>query len=198
MELLFSNEALLAGALMFLIFVIVLIDVLIYEDTPASVVIFAGICLIGLAGGALYYLDIMSTIADKAFDKKQITKETYDNFKKSSHIFLYLFPFVSAAIGTNLISDAITKNLHYKKKLTLSAILSTLWEMLKFLCGLVVLIPLVSIIVPPAMLFSFFRERKELIFKAVEKTNRFTYLKMLKVDILLRNFLLNKTLKQDK
>lgn len=197
MELLFSNEALLFGALIFLVFVVGVIDVFIYEDTPAAVVIFSGICLIGIAGGALYYLDIMSAIADKALAKGQLTKETYDDFKKSSHIFLYLFPFVSAAIGTNLISDAITKNLHYKKKLTLKLILSNVWGVLKVLFGLFVLIPLVLIIVPPVMLFSFFRERKELIFRVIEKIKRFAYLKILKADILLRNCLFNKKIKSD-
>lgn len=198
MELLFSNEALLVGVLMLLIFVLGTIDVFIYEDTPASVVIFAGLCLIAIAGGALYYLDIMSTVADKVFKRGEISKETYDNFKRSSHIFLYLFPFVSAAIGTNLISDTITKKLHYKKKLTLGSILSFLWEVPKTLFGLIIVIPLVCVIVPPLMIFSGIRKRKHLIFNFIKAINRFSYLKLLKLDIVLRNFQLNKLFKRDK
>lgn len=198
MELLFSNEALLVSALILLVMVLGVIDFFIYEATPASIVIFAGLCLIAIAGGALYYLDIMSTVADKVFEKGKISKETYDSFKRSSHIFLYLFPFVSAAIGTNLISDAITKKLHYKNQLTFGSVLSFMWEMLKSLFGLFVVLPLACIVIPPLMLFSSVRKRKHHIFNIIQKINRFAYLKLLKIDILLRNFQLNKPLKQDK
>jgi hypothetical protein len=198
MELLFSNEALLVGALMLLVFVLCTVDVFIYEDTPASVVIFAGLCLIAIAGGALYYLDIMSKVADEVFKRGDLSKETYDDFKRSSHIFLYLFPFVSAAIGTNLISDAITKNLHYKNKLTLGSILSYLSGTLHILFGLIIVIPLVCFIMPLLMIFSGIRKRKHLLFNFIKEINRFAYLKLLKLDIVLRNVQLNKLFKRDK
>lgn len=78
-------------------------------------IIFMGTILIGVAGLGFMQFSSLAQLADLLHQQKQLSDETYTSFTRVKDVFIYLFPFVSAALGTNLISDAITKPQRYEK-----------------------------------------------------------------------------------
>jgi len=74
-----------------------------------------GVFIIGLMmiaiGGCYFYVIDGLTVLKGIFGATEQFDESYDRF---AAVFAFIFSFVSAAIGTNLISDALTSHLKYK------------------------------------------------------------------------------------
>jgi hypothetical protein len=192
MDVLFSNEFLLIMSIGFLMLVIVFVNLITDNDTPAGVVVLVGLGLIVVSACSLYTTDVMNGWAENFHMSGRLSDERYKLFKDSSKVFLFIFPFVSAAVGTNLISDALTKKLHYKKELTISGIIIFFWEFIKTIVGFLIVMPIAIIIETPIFLFGKFVSVYRCILMLVPIVNRYAYLKLLKFDIKLR-FMMNRS-----
>ncbi len=88
-------------------------------------VIFYGVMLIANSL-CLFYL--INSFNDTVVEAKtiQLDEGFVKTFSLKGAAFLYIFPFISTAIGTNLISDAITKDLVYSDRTLLGDAFSLL------------------------------------------------------------------------
>jgi hypothetical protein len=96
-----------------------------------------GVILIAVAGITAYQLmgwhPIAQVLAERPINGQSITKETLDDFEQKSAFLLWFIPFFTGALGTNLISDALTKPLSYEKTFNWLEVLSSLILLGKFL-----------------------------------------------------------------
>ncbi|MDD1000628.1 hypothetical protein [Pseudomonas sp. TNT2022 ID642] len=109
------------------------------------VVIFLGVCLICLgAYGHVQFME-MQTEAVSLINENQLSQSVYDNFLKYQAIFTYLFPAISAAIGTNVISDALLKHHTYQRSFSVVQFIKD--------CSQLIVLPVGVIIIVPILLF---------------------------------------------
>lgn len=118
------------------------------EDTSPQIVVIIGVLLIFLVAGGLVYVDFLKHSIVELNAENKVSDELLVSFQLRSNIFLFVFPFVTAAIGTNLISGVITKNLHYEKPLTFFGVIRGIPDFIKILFGLI-LLPFVMIPIIP-------------------------------------------------
>jgi len=130
MDQLVSKDIFIIILLPSLFLVAIMITIIIDRDITRAGVFFAGFVLIGVAGYVAYYLMIWEPIAEKLVENKEsskaISKKSFEEFKRTAAFVLWIIPFVTGSLGTNLISDALTKPLEYKNP-------STSWLPLQFL-----------------------------------------------------------------
>lgn len=114
-------------------------------ELTRPVVIFLGICLICLgAYGHVQFID-MQIGAASLIQKNQLSQSVYNDFLKYQAIFTYLFPAISAAIGTNVISDALLKHHTYQRSFSIIQFIKD--------CFLLITLPASIIIIIPILLF---------------------------------------------
>jgi hypothetical protein len=113
------------------------------------VMVFAwGVILIVVAGVTAYQLmgwhPIAQVLAEKTVNGQRITKATLNDFEQKLAFLLWFIPFFTGALGTNLISDALTKPLQYEKNFDWFAVLSSFILLGKALFW----IPVFAVIIP--------------------------------------------------
>jgi hypothetical protein len=168
-------------------FMIVSSVMLISENSYRITVVFIGLMLISVSILALYGVGVWSELAKSMYDKEYISEDFYNDFKHKSHIFLYVLPFVTAGLGTNLISDAITKKIHYKESPTLLGMLKGVYFFPKGIV-LTLLFVIVVFMLPFLMLFDKTKQYIPVWIGFIRWANRSLLLKLLKLDILYRNY----------
>ncbi len=157
------------------------------DDTSPQVVFITGVLLIALAAVGLIYVDTLKSIVLDFHSQKKVSDEFWANFQLRSNVFLFLFPFVTAAIGTNLISDVLTKKLHYQKPLTFWSIVTGAFELLKIIFGFIIL-PVVCLFIIPLIAIKCLKRHVPWFMVQVGRlNNRHLQLKLLKIDIIARN-----------
>lgn len=117
-----------------------LLVVLSDKNVTRVTVFFWGMTLIAMAGFIAYELSRWHPIAETLLaqaGKQKLTKEGFAEFDRISTLLLWLVPFFTGSLGTNLISDALTKPLEYRKpfnpvRLALSIIQGT-WMLVQFI-----------------------------------------------------------------
>jgi hypothetical protein len=111
-------------AFLFVYFLICISD----KDITRVMVFAWGVILIVVAGITAYQLmgwhPIAQVLAEKTVNGQRITKATLNDFEQKSAFLLWFIPFFTGALGTNLISDALTKPLLYEKKFDWFAVFS--------------------------------------------------------------------------
>ncbi|MFW1433712.1 hypothetical protein ACEV94_22600 [Vibrio parahaemolyticus] len=185
-DILFSLQFQLIIGSLFLFLAVIIIGAISGEDQSPLVVLFSGLMLILLSVWALYFIENMKYFAIGWVKSGKMTPEVLEEFKKSSSLFLFIFPFVTAAIGTNLISEVITRNLKFSKKLTFKCVLYGFLEIIK----IVFVIPVLIITCPIllfVMLFEGLRNKRHRVIDFVGKINRRAQLLLLKLDIIERS-----------
>lgn len=190
LDLLFSMYLQLTLGVIFLLLALGTVSFVSGEDSYPQTVIFIGVVLIILSAGAVMYIENISMLAKEWVNEKRLSPDVLEGFEKTSTLFLFVFPFVTAAIGTNLISEVVTRNFTFGKKLTLSAVLSGLWDMMKTTAGLIIL-PIIPIAIAIDILFSLNRVLRRwlpVVIDIIGKVSRRTQLIILKVDIIRRNY----------
>jgi hypothetical protein len=170
-----------------IVIIVLLLNLLLDEDTSPQVVVMVGLTLICIAGGVLWASDQSKIWVEALKEKGHVSEAFASDFSRRTNWFAYILPFFSAAIGTNLISDVITKRLHYKRRLTLFDVFRGLWEILKMLVGLCLLPFVILFLALPSMFSQKVRENIPSIRNHLVKLNRRMYLKVLKVDIVARS-----------
>ncbi len=185
-EFLFSDNMQVMLCILIFSMIITIIGFILDKDTPASIVILIGIVLIIISGIALWYTDWMKEMIDRLFKENKISLDLFNKFNKRSNIFMYMFPFVSAAIGTNLISDVLTKKLHYNKKITQGGIFLFIFESVKIIIGFILLV-FITPLLPFILASQLFNNNKEKLSFYFNQFKRRIFLNLLKVKIILRN-----------
>jgi len=191
LDFLFSMDFQLILGATFLLLALGIVSFVSGEDSYPQTVLFIGFVLIILSAGAVMYIENISMLAKEWVNEKRLSPDVLEGFEKSSTIFLFVFPFVTAAIGTNLISEVVTRNFTFRKKLTLSAVLLGLWDMMKITVGLAILPITVPLGFAIAILFSLNRVLRRwlpVVIDIIGKVSRRTQLVILKVDIIRRNY----------
>jgi len=153
-------------------------------ELTRPVVIILGICLICLgACGHIQFIDMQMRGAS-FIEQNLLSKNVFDDFLKYQAIFIYLFPAVSAAIGTNVISDALLKHQTYQRDFSAFQFIKDCSQIiitpLAFLLAL--LAAAVIILISPLP----FLRRNTLRFLPI--LSRRTYLKLFKIRIVFRYF----------
>lgn len=187
-EIAFGPEMQLFLVIGMIVLIVCLLLFLLDEDTSPQVVVLVGLCLIAIAGGALWYIENMKIWIENLADKQLISPSFQKEFSRRSNWFAYILPFFSAAIGTNLISDALTKRLHYKKPLTAIGVVKSIPEFLNIIFGFFVLVPLLGALLPFIYLSQKVREYIPQFMDFLENFNRRLYLNLLKLDIICRSY----------
>lgn len=126
----------------FLLFLMVLSD----KQVSRVTVFFFGLVLIALAAYIAHQLMTWRTIAELLLStpdaNRRISKATLAEYDRWSTYVLWLIPFVTGALGTNLISDAITKPLDYKKPFSFFRFASTIfhgsWMLVQLCFGILI------------------------------------------------------------
>ena len=167
------------------VLVMAVIGFILDKDTTPQVVVATGVALISIAACAVVSIDAFNGLAQSLHEKGKISGALFDQVKHRSNLFLFVFPFVTAAIGTNLISDVLTKKLHYEKSLGPVNLLQGCLELMKILFGLVIF-PFVAIGLAPFVLVDTWKRHVTRYMEGVGAVNRHLQLKMLKADIISR------------
>lgn len=190
LDFMFSLEMQLIFGVMFL-FLAMGISALVSGENPYALTVFCvGLVLIILSAGAVMYIENMKSMAIGWVESQRMSKEVFDDFEQKSTLFLFVFPFVTAAIGTNLLTEVITRNFKFDQRLTLGKVLSGLWDVVKFILGLAILPITIPLVVVAGILFSVTATSRRWYPRfvcAVGKTSRRTELFLLKADIVLRS-----------
>lgn len=94
-----------------------------------------GVGLIALAGIIAWELitwrPIAALLVNNVDAEKAISQASFDEFERTTSLLLWFIPFVTGALGTNLISDALTKPLRYERPSSQAYIVRATWWILK-------------------------------------------------------------------
>lgn len=190
LDFMFSLEMQLIFGVMFL-FLAMGISSLVSGENPHALTVFCvGLVLIILSAGAVMYIENMKLMATSWVESQRMSKEVFDDFEQKSTLFLFVFPFVTAAIGTNLLTEVITRNFKFDQRLTLGKVLLGMWEVVKFILGLAILPITIPLVVVAGIVFSVTATSRRWyprFVSAVGKISRRTELFVLKADIVLRS-----------
>ena len=192
LDFLFETESLLGLGAGFFMLASMTLSFISGKDPYPQTVILIGIVQIILAAGASMYIANFSQWGAEWVELKYLSKEVYEQFKQTSTVFLYVFPFVTAAIGTNLLTGVITRNFTYNKELTFRAVISGIWEAIKLMLGCIQLFVVLIVIYPILVvcLFNTVLDRySPIILARTKRVNRRAHLILLKVDIIQRHYI---------
>lgn len=184
--LLFGWDVQLGFVVMAFVSVVAVIGFILDKDTTPQVVVVTGIALISIAACAVVFIEGLTGLAQSLHERGAIGGGLLAEVKSRSNLFLFIFPFVTAAIGTNLISDVLTKKLHYEKSLGPVDLLRGVLDFLKILFGLVIS-PIVLIGLLPFLLIAVCKPYLSRYMEGVGTVSRHLQLKLLKARIISRN-----------
>jgi hypothetical protein len=140
-------------------------------------VFFWGVALIAIAGLIAWQLitwrPIAALLVDNMTTDRAISKASFDEFDRTSTLLLWLIPFVTGSLGTNLISDALTKPLQYHRPSTKAYPVQAAWWLLKKLLWCIVL-TFAGILIAVWFLLTFYTWPTKL--RARAKVSRAAYL----------------------
>lgn len=173
-----------------IIFLIVcVLNFIMNEETSPQVVFVVGLTLIAISVYTLWCVEEMKSWVIVLREQKLVSDAFAVEFQKRSNVFLYVLPFVTAAIGTNFISDVYTKRLHYKENTSLIDVIKFVPELVKISAGLFIFVPVcLFIVMPLSMTFGAFKKNRFRIELMLNNYHRKGYLFLLKMDILFRYF----------
>ncbi|PME33119.1 hypothetical protein BCV39_22065 [Vibrio sp. 10N.286.55.E10] len=192
----FSLEMQLIFGVMFLFLAMGIASLVSGENPYALTVFLVGLVLIVLSAGAVMYIENIKSIAGGWVESQRMSKEVFDDFDQKSTLFLFIFPFVTAAIGTNLLTEVITRNFKFDQRLTLGKVLLGFGDGIKFIFGLAILPITIPLVIVVAILFSVTATSRRWyprFVSIVGKISRRTELIVLKADIILRSISKAKT-----
>lgn len=188
-DVIYSPEILLFLLSCLAMLVLVLSSALLGQELTRPVVIAIGLAFIGV--GVMGHVSILDMEArgKELLDGNHLSAQVFAEFSRYRDIFAYFFPAISAAIGTNVISDALVKHHTYQRGFSFVQFAKDLWFAFSLPVGFVVglvasLLWVISIPVAPAR--RYFGSR-------VPRIWRWTQLKFLKLSIVARYALRKKS-----
>lgn len=194
-EFLFGTTMQLGFAFTAFLLVMAVLGLILNRNTSWQAVAFIGLCLIAIAAGALAYIEAMKGVVLKLHVAGEISDWFLAEFQARSNLFLFVFPFVTAAIGTNLISDVITKRLNHERSIGACDLANGAWDFIKLIVG-VVLLPPVIVVVVICLIFSNLRKHIPTLVRVVGLINRKAENWLLKHAIIFRNTPIDEVLRR--
>jgi hypothetical protein len=183
LDLLFSPSVLLALSACLAMLLFCLFNFLISFNLTRPVVFTLGLCFIGVGLlGHITFLDMLERCRDLAASGN-VSKDVLPRLERYYLVFAYMLPFISGAIGTNVISDALLKHHTYERSFSASQFLQDLAQVLLIPVGLVI-----GVIVATFWLILWpIAPVRRLLSSVLPRTWRWTHLKTLKLSIIARN-----------
>lgn len=187
-DFLYSPNFLLALFSSLALVVLLLCSTLLSKQLTKPVVIAIGLAFISV--GVLGHLNILDMDArgKELLAKNLLSSQVFEQFSRYRDVFAYFFPAISAAVGTNVISDALLKHHTYETEFSIFQFAKDIFFVLFlpvgfFLGSVLCLLWVVSLPVAPARRY----------FGAiVPQFWRWTQLKALKISIVARHTLRRK------
>ncbi|WP_429581366.1 hypothetical protein [Pseudomonas frederiksbergensis] len=139
------------------------------------------------AFGHVQFLDMQGRGA-KLVVEQLLSQGVFDDFLKYQAIFVYLFPAVSAAIGTNVVSDALLKHHTYQRSFSIFQFIKDLSQVVAFPFILLFAVLATPVLLMFQLICFFVRQYKR--FASV--VFRGFFLKLLKFYIIARHILRKK------
>ncbi len=165
-----------------------LFNFLISLNLTRPVVFMLGICFIGIGVfGHIAFLDILE-LCKKWQSSGYVSHNVLSRLERYHLVFAYMLPFVSGAIGTNVISDTLLKHHTYERSFSALEFLQDLTKIVLMPVGLVVgvVISIVWILLLPIT------PARRLFHSMLPKVWRWIFLKVLKLSIIGRNSISSK------
>lgn len=116
-------------------FTFTVLSLLVQSKLTRVTVVFLGLVLIALAGFTYSYFTKMALNGDVLVSQGLLTHSVFEDYKIFKDVFCYLFPFVTAGIGTNMISDAVLKHQNYDEDFSIVGFLKDLLDCLRLVVG---------------------------------------------------------------
>ncbi|WP_313738526.1 hypothetical protein [Pseudomonas sp.] len=183
LDFLFSPSILLALLACLAMLLFCLFSSLISFNLTRPIVFMLGICFIGVGVlGHIAFLDILERCKELQ-SSGNVSQEVLSRLERYHLVFTYMLPFVSGAIGTNVISDALLKNHNYERSFSTLEFLQDLTKVFLMPVGLVVGIVLTVFWV----LLLPITPARRLLHPMLSKTRRWIFLKIFKLSIIARN-----------
>lgn len=183
LDFIYSPNLLLILAACLAMLLLGLCHLLISQNLTRPVVLTIGLCFIGLgAYGHVAFLDMLETCRELVATG-HVAQSTLAHLERYHLVFAYMLPFVSAAIGTNVVSDALLKHHTYERHFSISHFVRDLWQVALFPIGLAV----VAIVGALFILISPIAPARRALSSLLPNVWRWTYLKALKLSIIARH-----------
>lgn len=183
-DLIFSPHILLVLYACIAMLLFCLFNFLFSINLTRPVVIFLGFCFIGVGVfGHITFLDMLE-LCRKLEASGKVSLDVLLRFERYHLVFAYMFPFISGAIGTNVISDALLKHHTYERSFSLFQFLKDILQCvlmpIGFVLGIVICI----------FWFIYFSisSIRRLLHSKIPRTRRWMYMKTLKFSIISRNY----------
>lgn len=180
---LYSSDMLLVIAMSLMLMLFVLCNSILDKNLTRPIVIIIGLAFIGVGVlGHVYFLDL-TTNGSVLVSRGLLSASIFADYSRYKEVFVYLFPAVSAAVGTNVISDALLKHHAYERRFSIlefiKDVLFCIFSLTGFAITIVASVLLfVSYPIPPA--YRYFR-------MTIPRIWRWTQLKFLKLSIISRS-----------
>lgn len=181
-DIIYSPDVLLFLFACLALLVLVLCSALLRQQLTKPVVITIGLAFIGV--GVLGHVSVldMEVRGKELLAENILSPQVFAQFSRYRDVFAYFFPAISAAVGTNVISDALLKHHTYERDFSFLQFTKDILFALSLPIGFIVggvasLLWVVSLPVAPAR--RYFGE-------TISRIWRWTQLKVLKVSIVAR------------
>ncbi|WP_264312443.1 hypothetical protein [Pseudomonas putida] len=182
-DFLFSPPILLVLLACLAMFLFCLFNFLISFNLTRPVVFMLGICFIG-AGvfGHIVFLDMLERCKELQASGN-VSQDVLSRLERYHLVFAYMLPFVSGAIGTNVISDALLKHHTYERSFSTLQFLQDLTKVLLMPVGLVIgiVISIFWVVLLPIA------PARRLLRSILPKAWRWIFLRVFKLSIITRN-----------
>ncbi|MEC4024249.1 hypothetical protein VSO52_15815 [Pseudomonas fulva] len=183
LDILFSPSILLSFLACLALPLLCLFNCLISSNLTRPVVFMLGICFIGIGVfGHIAFLDMLERCKEWQ-SSGHVSQNVLSRLERYHLVFAYMLPFVSGAIGTNVISDALLKHHTYERSFSALEFLQDLTKCTLMPVGLVagVVVSIVWILLLPIT------PARRLLRSMLPKVWRWIFLKALKLSIIARN-----------
>lgn len=183
LDFMFSPPILLVISACLAMFLLCLFNFLISFSLTRPVVFALGLCFIGVGVfGHITFLDILERCRELEASGN-VSQDVLSRLERYYLVFAYMLPFVSGAIGTNVISDALLKHHTYERSFSILQFLQDIAQIFLIPIGLFIGI-VISIfwllLLPIAPARRLFRSM-------LPRTWRWIYLRIFKFSIITRN-----------
>lgn len=171
----------LAGGIIMLLFC--LFFFLIDFKLTRPIVFMCGVVFIGVGVlGHITFIEILEHCKELA-TSGNVSRDVLSRLERYHLIFTYILPFISGAIGTNVISDALLKHQTYERSFSFIQFVRDCAEVFLVLIGLVLGVFFIFFF-GVSILVAFTRN---LVFLYFPRIQRWIYLKVLKISMLMKN-----------
>lgn len=183
LDFLFSPPILLVLSACLAMFLFCLFNFLISFSLTRPVVFTLGLCFIGVGVfGHITFLDMLERCRELEASGN-VSQDVLSRLERYYLVFAYMLPFISGAIGTNVISDALLKHHTYERSFSIFQFLQDLAQVFLMPIGLVIGI-VISIF---WLIFLPIAPVRRLLRFMLPRTWRWIYLRIFKLSIITRN-----------